>query len=75
MMGLLKVAISRQLSAFSSVFFVDFLALWAVGAAKVASDCDPDGDAHSQPRRNVAGGDAQRGADAGTENNAQNNLH
>jgi len=59
MMGFLsKSASSFWLLAPALVFFVDFLALWAVGAAKVSSDCDPDGDAHSQPRRNVAGGHA-----------------
>jgi hypothetical protein len=59
MMGLLsKSASSFWLLAPALVFFMDFLALWAVGAAKVASDRDPDGDSHSQPRRNVAGGHA-----------------
>jgi hypothetical protein len=58
MMGLLsKSASSFWLLAPALVFFVVFLTLWAVGAAKVA-DRDPDGDSHSQPRRNVAGGHA-----------------
>jgi hypothetical protein len=33
---------------------------------KVASDYNSDGDADTQPGRNVAGGDAQRSANAGT---------
>jgi hypothetical protein len=62
-------------SASSLVLFVDFLALWAVGSAKVASDYHSDGDAHGQPDGDVAGGDAHRGADAGAESDAENNLH
>jgi hypothetical protein len=75
MMDSLILAISRQLSAFSLVLFVDLCALGAVGPAKVASDYDSDGDADCQPDRNVAGGDAHRGADAGAESDAKDNLH
>jgi hypothetical protein len=55
--------------------FVDFRALRAVRAAKVASDYDSNGDADTEPGRNVAGGDAQRSANAGTQNDAQRDLH
>src|SRR4029077_14112941 len=69
------IPISLQLSAFSLVFFVDGFALGALGATKVASDYHSDGDTHGQPDRDVAGGHAHRGADAGAESNAQDNLH
>jgi len=49
------------------VLFVDFRTLRAVRASKVASDYDSDGDADTQPGRNVAGGGAQRSANAGTQ--------
>jgi hypothetical protein len=57
------------------VLFVDFGALSTVRAAKIASDYDSNGDSHGQPDRNVAGGDAHRGADAGPESNAKDDLH
>jgi hypothetical protein len=57
------------------VLFVDLCALGAVGAAKIASDYDSDGDADCQPYGDVAGGDAHRGADAGAESNTQDDLH
>ena len=63
------------LLASSLVLFVDGFALGAVGAAKVASDRDSDGDAYGQPDCDVAGGDAHRGADAGAESDAKADLH
>jgi hypothetical protein len=69
------LAISRQLSAFSSVFFVDFGALGAIRSPKVASDDHSDGDAYREPDGNVAGRDAHRGADASPESNTKDNLH
>jgi hypothetical protein len=57
------------------VLFVDFRALGALRAAKIASDYHSDRDAYAQPGRDVAGGDAQRGADSGAQDNAQGDLH
>jgi hypothetical protein len=51
-------ASSFWLLASGLMLFVDFRALGAVRSVKVASDYDSDGDADTQPGRNVAGGDA-----------------
>ena len=70
-----KSASSFWLLAPGLVLFVDFRALGAVRPAKVASDDYSDGDSHGQPDGNVTSGDAHRGADAGAEGDAENNLH
>jgi hypothetical protein len=70
-----KSVSSFWLLAFSLMRFVDGFALGAVGAAKVASDYHSDGDTHGQPDADVAGGHAHRGADAGAESDAKDNLH
>lgn len=57
------------------MFFVDSGALGALVATKVAADYHSDGDSDAKPRANVAGGDAHRGADAGAENDSQDDLH
>jgi hypothetical protein len=51
-------ASSFWLLASGLVLFVDFRALGAVCATKVASDYDSDGDADTQPGRNMPGSDA-----------------
>jgi hypothetical protein len=42
---------------------------------KVASNYDSDGDADTQPGRDVPGSEAQCGADSGAQNNTQRDLH
>jgi len=70
----LLLAISRQLSALGFVCFVNSFALGAVAAAKVASDCDSDGDSHRQPDGDVACEDSRSGSNAGAKGNANGDL-
>jgi len=46
-------------------------ALGTLAAAKAASDCDSNGDSHSQPDADVACEDAGCGADAGAQCNTK----
>jgi hypothetical protein len=57
------------------MFFVDNSTLFTLRAAKAGSDYDSDGDSYRQPDANVAGRDTHRGADAGAESDAKDNLH
>ncbi len=71
----MKSASGLWLLAPGLVLLVDFGALGAVRATKVASDYYSDGDSHGQPDRDVTGGDAHRGADAGAESDTECDLH
>jgi hypothetical protein len=57
------------------VLFVDGLAFGTWRASEGTADCDCDGDTHGQPDGDVARGHAQRRTNAGTESDAQGDLH